>query len=318
VAASCGNGVVEGGEACDDGNAVGGDGCTGCVVDVGDECGGVPSVCAPASSFVRFPGEQSSLATAMTTAAGGVVLVQAGTHAVPFTAAPTSVTLVGEPGAALVMAGLFKIDAPVTVQLRSLAMSSSSSSTDILQVGGGGTLDVEACVIGPSNSTGIIVPATGASGTLRLRRSRIVGNTGGGVRVFGGSYTLENNFVSGNGTSNSQGGGVVLSIPGTFVHNTVAGNLAANARASGVACSAAVTLAFSVVTGNSSSRQIDTSCALQGSLVGSDVLLVDVANGDLHLRAGSPAIDAAAGSTATIDIDGQLRSGARDVGADER
>ncbi|MCZ7677914.1 MAG: myxococcus cysteine-rich repeat containing protein [Sandaracinaceae bacterium] len=42
---ACGNGRIEGSEACDDGNAVDGDGCTACAVDSGYSCSGAPSVC---------------------------------------------------------------------------------------------------------------------------------------------------------------------------------------------------------------------------------------------------------------------------------
>lgn len=48
---------------------------------------------------------------------------------------------------------------------------------------------------------------------------------------------------------------------------------------------------------------------------------VDAAAGDLHLAEGSPAIDAAEPvpeASVEVDFDGEVRSGARDVGADER
>jgi cysteine-rich repeat protein len=44
---TCGDGMVEGLEACDDGNMAAGDGCTNCQVDSGYHCSGSPSVCAP-------------------------------------------------------------------------------------------------------------------------------------------------------------------------------------------------------------------------------------------------------------------------------
>src|SRR5690349_15195366 len=46
--ASCGDGVVDVGEACDDENAVAGDGCSDvCQVELCWGCAGEPSVCAP-------------------------------------------------------------------------------------------------------------------------------------------------------------------------------------------------------------------------------------------------------------------------------
>jgi cysteine-rich repeat protein len=41
----CGDGIVEGAEACDDMNTVAGDGCTACMIDAGYHCSGAPSVC---------------------------------------------------------------------------------------------------------------------------------------------------------------------------------------------------------------------------------------------------------------------------------
>lgn len=43
----CGDGIVEGTEACDDMNAMASDGCTSCQVDPGYKCTGAPSTCAP-------------------------------------------------------------------------------------------------------------------------------------------------------------------------------------------------------------------------------------------------------------------------------
>lgn len=43
----CGDGIVEGAEACDDMNATASDGCTACQIDPGYKCTGAPSTCAP-------------------------------------------------------------------------------------------------------------------------------------------------------------------------------------------------------------------------------------------------------------------------------
>lgn len=55
-----------------------------------------------------------------------------------------------------------------------------------------------------------------------------------------------------------------------------------------------------------------------GGVVAADPLFTDVAGGDLTLAPGSPAIDAAEGSTATTDLLGNPRSGVPDIGAYER
>ncbi|MFZ5890656.1 MAG: EGF domain-containing protein [Myxococcota bacterium] len=45
-AKTCGNGALDGTEACDDGNALAGDGCASCAVETGYTCSGAPSKCA--------------------------------------------------------------------------------------------------------------------------------------------------------------------------------------------------------------------------------------------------------------------------------
>jgi hypothetical protein len=57
----------------------------------------------------------------------------------------------------------------------------------------------------------------------------------------------------------------------------------------------------------------------EGALAG-DARFVDAAAGDLHLRADSPAIDAALPLTdaSTTDVDGDVRGALADLGADER
>jgi len=52
AAAVCGNGQIQAGEACDDLNTVSGDGCNeSCLVEVGFQCTGTPSVCTPTEGF---------------------------------------------------------------------------------------------------------------------------------------------------------------------------------------------------------------------------------------------------------------------------
>ncbi len=54
-----------------------------------------------------------------------------------------------------------------------------------------------------------------------------------------------------------------------------------------------------------------------GASVTADPQLIDVANGDLHLAMGSPAIGAGSTGYLAMDIDGELRDAAPDMGADE-
>jgi hypothetical protein len=96
--------------------------------------------------------------------------------------------------------------------------------------------------------------------------------------------TIANNII--------QGGGAALSLSGPFSDPTYLGNILFNATAGALPASGYITI---------------------------DPKLAADANGEFHLQAGSPAINAGHGSFpyVTVDMDGQPRDSAPDVGADE-
>jgi hypothetical protein len=174
---------------------------------------------------------------------------------------------------------------------------------------------------------------------VTVDRSQIVANNGGGILV-NDAFTIENDFISGNGNPSSGAGGVVISnvmTAGThvFQFNSVTNNVSSSVVASGVYCTiitVPLALGNSIVYGNvgGSGKQIDGgNCAWTYSDLGDtvagtgnisvDPMFVNATQNDLHLKptslcksAGDPA------STVKVDIDGDPRSdGMPDIGADE-
>lgn len=188
--------------------------------------------------------------------------------------------------------------------------------------------------VGVQCSTG-----AGSPPVLRLRRSTISGNSGGGVSISSCTFSLVNNWIAGNGNPNGSFGGVSLASIGNGLReiefNTIYNNDAQDVFAAGVACSgvtAAVVISNSIVYGNQSTDQIDgPNCSVTYSNVGPSPIagtgninmapvFVDAGNGDFHLQATSPGVDAAdPAATLAVDIDGDTRpqGGGRDMGADE-
>ncbi len=87
---TCGNGVIEPGEACDDMNTIGTDGCTAaCTVDLGYSCAGEPSVCTRLAAI-------SPIAAACVDTTSGMSLAAIGDDAAtPIAALPFAFALQG-------------------------------------------------------------------------------------------------------------------------------------------------------------------------------------------------------------------------------
>ena len=188
------------------------------------------------------------------------------------------------------------------------------------------------------------------SHALLIDSNRVLSNSamlGGGLHIVSDStFTMTNNVVAGN-VGSYQGGGMAFAvtppkgITGTLLHNT----FAANNQGSGEGQSAiqidnprvslvltnnliyshtygitvvptsTVRLYNTLFYANDSDTSGAGEIANADPITGQDPLL----DGDYHLQAGSPAIDAGADAGVTTDIDGDARpmGNAPDVGADE-
>ncbi len=106
---------------------------------------------------------------------------------------------------------------------------------------------------------------------LTLDANEITLNTGGGVKVNGGSYTITNNIIAGNGnitTGAVPGFAVDITATGTFAYNTVAKNLVSSGIG-GVDCSTAThPLSASIVTQNTAGSQFSGACTFTNVVAG--------------------------------------------------
>lgn len=196
---------------------------------------------------------------------------------------------------------------------------------------------------GASNPQGVVCsPNGGGTPTLRLRRTKVAQNVGGGLSITGCNYSVTNTFVVDNGSATSTVGGVQIANVGTagqheFLFNTIASNIGAAGGDTGVACVAVATplvFADSIVFANqvsSGGKQVNgNNCAWSYSDIGDavtgtgnitgDPQFVDTSGADFHIKPTSPAKDMAdPAATVKIDYDGDARpSGPHsDMGADE-
>jgi hypothetical protein len=161
------------------------------------------------------------------------------------------------------------------------------------------------------------IRTTDSAGTID--RCTFSGNTGYGINLDAGLYTVTNSFSFRNGT----GIEIYPSQPGNVVaFNTVVDNMV------GVSCVADVSssgaFANNLLARNATSTGGSSSCTFPNSIIVSDVTTLhfvhpDAAPYDYHLGSGSVAIDRAASPAPDHDFDGDARpkGGASDVGADE-
>jgi hypothetical protein len=201
-----------------------------------------------------------------------------------------------------------KCDAAVRA---STIKTTGSGNTIAADVGTTATIDRSSVVGG-----GYVVLSTGAS-LVRFSNSIIGSPTAGNDGFFplgGGvgisfSTVINARVVCGGGAASCAGG----SPNGVCLDNAIVANMIGSAPAdsvSGAACSASYTLVYPQ----------SASIAGSSNKLGMNPLLKDVANGDVHLLAGSPAIDAAdPAATISTDFGGSHRpSGlASDMGAFE-
>ncbi len=203
---------------------------------------------------------------------------------------------------------------------------------------GTGTTRLTLTRVKVTNNQGVGVSAGG--GFLTLSGCTISGNDGGGVVISAAEFDLTNNFIFANGEDAGVLGGLRFDATNSgtrrFEFNTVSTNR--GATATGVFCTAIntpVTFSNNIIynnLGGGARTQVSptlSNCLWTFSDIGpgavvageankaDDPLFVDPAS-NFHLQPGSPAA-AAANPAATLgfDIDGDVRSALKDIGADE-
>jgi hypothetical protein len=153
------------------------------------------------------------------------------------------------------------------------------------------------------------------------------GGGGGGLFIQGADVEINHTTFARNstGTANMQGTAVVIlnwasDRPGAgkFNHTIIADHTQpASAHAFHTQPNNAANLNYILWAGNTSDKfgPVNETNSIQAPTV--NFVSPGAPNYDYHLKSTSPAINAAVGSTMPIDIDGEERTGIRDIGADE-
>jgi hypothetical protein len=161
------------------------------------------------------------------------------------------------------------------------------------------------------------------------------GSNGGGVSLSVSDVIIKNNIIARNSVNLNGGGIYCQSGTPLIINNTIVGN-SANENGGGIYCISSMPTVINTILwantaeiGNQIYVDTDTSSIavtysdVQGGWEGegnidANPLFVDTNNGDYHLQAGSPCIDAGTSSGAPPDdIEGQKRDEFPDMGAYE-
>src|SRR5262249_34465824 len=119
---------------------------------------------------------------------------------------------------------------PVTVDGKTvLIYADGATAQGVVTVTNSADATIEGLTVTGVSGTSIAVTCDGSGSTIRLRRSTVINNMGGGgISITDCQYSLINNVIAVNGNGSSTFGGVRLIGGGTlhdFLFNTVAGNV---------------------------------------------------------------------------------------------
>lgn len=256
-----------------------------------------------------------------------------------------AVTILGEAGAVLrrsTSGAVLQIeDAATRAVIQDVAVSNNTFTGPIVELKEG---ELSLFRVAISDNAGIGVRAQ--RGVLRLHRSHLARNARGAVTIESVTSAFEviGNFFVENGSLTSGSGALRANLSQGTVGRLELNSFHANMTGSGGAAidcdGGAFTARNNIVSGSgmgTPARQTAGSCGHAYSIFFAlpagelpagpgnalaDPLFANPAAGDLHLRAGSPALGAADPATdltggAALDADGDRRTNPADIGADE-
>jgi len=228
------------------------------------------------------------------------------------------------------------------VSINDLEITGASGATGYgISMPPGNTATVSLSHAKVTNNAGGGISASG--GALTVSRSTISNNAGGGISTTG-QFAIVNNFIFANGSSSSPIGGISILASQNAANRLDFNSFNKNATQDGVGaaiqCIAGTfTARNNIMSGNGTLTDMNQtggtcthaySIATPGTLptgtgnFALDPQFVNTTTGDLHIPAGSPAIDAADPAAVltgleAVDIDGDARPQGvhADIGADE-
>ncbi|HEY1098438.1 MAG TPA: hypothetical protein VGF99_05905, partial [Myxococcota bacterium] len=315
---SCGNGIVEPGEACDPGSATPAGCADDCTVVDDYVCGGRGSLCVLATG-VEVVRSAASLLAALGNGDHPFLLYAPPNDASGnLCASITSEKVVVGTGRADAVVGCsaqpaFTVHAGGTLHLGGLtvAMNSDAANTQpALLVLTGRRLTISDAVVRGSKATGI---ATESDSELVISGSFIRNNSGRALQLAG-SAQIDNSLIAVNGTGT--GNAVVLDVlAGSGEVRLRQSSLLRNSSAALWQCAAPRVVGTSLV----QPAALPASCGTSSGITSIIALDIVPDDDDLHLGASSSAIDACPADGLAWDYDYEPRvAGSRyDCGADE-
>ncbi len=255
-----------------------------------------------------------------------------------------NVTLLAEDDAKLIRTsnGLHvEVKGTSQVEIYDLEISGASGAQGIgISMPPGNTAKLTLRRVKILNNTGGGISMTG--GTLTVAQSTLSNNTGGGISMTNGTFAIVGNVFFNNGNDALNVGGVAINTSQNPVNrlefNSFARNKAQDGLGSAIQCVAGTFMARNNIMSDNGTltnmEQVSGTCGHAYSIIrpgmvppgtgnsNADPLFVNTTTGDLHVRAGSPALGAADPNSdlmgvAERDLDGDVRMRPADIGADE-